>query len=455
MWTRLSQAFRRVRRSDLELQGLLPAEVIDQAIKAAGYVDHARVYTAVTTMLTFLGQVLRADRSCQQAVSGLIVQRVAADQPACSADTAAYCKARQRLPEAAFWDVQRQTGRIVEEQAAPQSHWHGRRVRVVDGSTLKIEETAENCAVYPLQAGLQPGTSFPLVRILVVFSLAVGTVLEAAIRPYQGKGTGETGMLRSLMGSPALAAGDVLLGDRYFAGFWDIAFWQGRGLDIVTRLPKSRHVDFRQGQRRGPEERLITWRKTERPDWLMPAEAQQFPDTLTLRAVRVRVSQPGFRTRVLIVITTLLDPVAYPASSLAELYRRRWQAELNLRSLKTHLGLEQLRTKHPETVRKEFAMHLTAYNCVRRVGAEAAHTAEVAPWSISFKGALQALNEFLPRLHHTPLDLWMEHLLHTAQQLRVDRRDRVEPYATKQRPKEYPVLKEPRSRYKSRMRSRG
>jgi hypothetical protein len=454
MWSRLSQAFRRVRRSDLELQGLLPAEVIEQALRAAGYVEHARVYTAVTTMLTFLGQLLRADRSCQQAVSGLIAQRVAANQTACSADTAAYCKARQRLPEAVFWDLQQQTGRIVEEQAPPEAHWCGRRVRVVDGSTLKIEDTAENRAEYPLQAGLQPGTSYPLVRILVVFSLAVGTVLEAAIRPYQGKGTGETGMLRSLAGSPALAAGDVLLGDRYFAGFWDIACWQRQGLDLVTRLPKSRVVDFRTGQRLGPDDRLITWPKTARPDWLTPAEARLFPDTLILRAVRVRVAQPGFRTRVLIVLTTLLDPVAYPASAVAELYRRRWQAELNLRSLKTHLGMEQLRTKHPETVRKEFAMHLTAYNCVRRLGAEAAHAAQVPAWSISFKGALQALNEFLPRLHHTPLSLWMRHLLWTAQQLRVDRRDRVEPYATKQRPKEYPVLREPRSRYKSRVRVR-
>lgn len=454
MWTRLNQAFRRVRRTDLELAGLLPPEEIERAVQAAGYVEHARVYTAVTTMLSFLAQVLRADRSCQQAVSGLIAQRVAADQSACSADTGGYCKARQRLPEAAFWDLQQQTGRLVEELAPPETLWHNRRVRVVDGSTLKIQDTPANRAEYPLQATQQPGTSYPLVRILVVFSLAVGTALEAAIRPYQGKGTGETGMLRSMTGSPALAAGDVLLGDRYFAGFYDIAYWQAQGLDIVTRLPKSRTVDFRKGVRLGREDALITWRKTGRPDWVTRAEARQYPETITLRAVRVWVRQAGFRTRVLIVITTLLDPVAYPASELAELYRRRWQAELNLRSLKTHMAMEHLRNKFPETVRKEFAMHLIAYNCVRRVGAEAAGAAEVAAWSISFKGAQQALNEFLPRLHHAKLDEWLHHLVHTAAQVRVDRRDRIEPWATKQRPKEYPVLQEPRSRYKSRMQRR-
>ncbi len=292
-------------------------------------------------------------------------------------------------------------------------------------------------------------------RILVVFSLAVGTVLEAAIRPCQGKGNGETGMLRDLADSPLLGAGDVLLADRYFAGYYDIAFWHARGLDVVTRLPVSRQVDFRKGQRLGKDDVLITWRRTFRPDWLTREEAAAVPDTLTLRAVRVQVRRPGFRTKVVIVLTTLLDPQAYPARQIAELYRRRWQAELNLRSLKTHMGMEQLRTKHPETIRKEFAMHLIAYNGVRRLGALAAREAGVQAWSISFKGALQTLNEFLPRLHHTGYEPWLHHLLHTAEQIRVDRRDRVEPYATKQRPKEYPFLNEPRACYKNRVSARG
>ena len=187
------------------------------------------------------------------------------------------------------------------------------------GGLGEIAETAANCAEYPLQATQRPGTSYPVVRILVLFSLAVGTVLEGAIRPYQGKGTGETGMLRSLAGSPALSAGDVLLGDRYFAGYWDIAFWLRRGVDVITRLPASRTVDFRRGVRQGPDDVLITWNKTARPDWLTPEEARQYPDTLTLRAVRVRVAQRGFRTRLVIVLTTLLDPVAYPAAELAEI----------------------------------------------------------------------------------------------------------------------------------------
>lgn len=448
---RWSVLFWQIRRGQLDWEAVLPAKEIQQTAQAAGYVERSRVYTAVITMLTFLGQLLRPDRSCQQAVNGLIAQRTAADQPVCSADTGGYVKARQRLPEAMFWELQRQTGRDVEDQAPREALWCGRRVRVVDGSTLKIPETPANCREYPLQAGQTAGTSYPVVRILVVFSLAVGTVLEAALRPYQGKGTGETGMLRELAGSPMLSAGDVLLGDRYFAGFYDIAYWQTRGVDVVTRLPMSRSVDFRQGRRLGHDDCLITWDKTARPDWLTREQAAATPDTLTLRALRVRVMRPGFRTRVVIVITTLLDHRAYPAAELTELYRRRWQAELNLRSLKTHMEMQQLSTHSPAMIRKEFAMYLIAYNCVRRLAATAAQSANVAAWCISFKGALQTLNEFLPRLRHTCYDHWLHHLIHTTQQLRVDRRDRVEPYATKVRPKEYPPLNEPRARYKNRI----
>lgn len=451
---RWSAAFRQIRRGELDGAALLSADEIRQSALAAGYVEQSSVYTAVVTLLTFLGQLLRPDRSCQQAVNGLIAQQTAADQPVCSADTGGYVRARQRLPEAMFWELQRRTGREVEDQAPQDARWCGRRVRVVDGSTLKIPETPANCDQYPLQAGQAAGASYPVVRVLVVFSLAVGTVLEAALRPYQGKGTGETGMLRELAGSPMLSQGDILLGDRYFAGYYDIAYWLARGVDVVSRLPKSRSVDFRKVTRLGRDDGLINWDKTQRPDWLSRDQADAMPEVLTLRAVRVRITRRGFRTRVVIVITTLLDPEIYPAAQLRELYRRRWQAELNLRSLKTHMQMEQLRTKSPDMIRKEFAMHLIAYNCVRRLAAEAAQSAGVAAWCISFKGALQTLNEFLPRMRHTPFDNWLHHLIDTPAQLRVDRRDRFEPYATKQRPKEYPCLNEPRSRYKNRMKAR-
>ncbi len=183
----LAETFSQVRRGEWELAGLLPTTQIDAALHDAGYVERGRVYTGVATVLAFLGQALGADRSCRQAVGSLCAQRAASRQAACSADTGAIASARQRLPEAAFWQWLRQTGRCVEEQAGREALWRGRRVRVVDGSTEKIAETAANCAEYPRQRGQRPGASYPVVRVLVVFSLAVGTVLEAADAALSGQ----------------------------------------------------------------------------------------------------------------------------------------------------------------------------------------------------------------------------------------------------------------------------
>jgi hypothetical protein len=261
-------------------------------------------------------------------------------------------------------------------------------------------------------------------------------------------------MLRDL--ADVFHRGDVLLGDRYFSGFWDLAWWLHRKVDVVTRMNASRTSDFRRGRRLGKNDHLITWRRTARPEWLTRAQAAELAGQLVLREIRVEVKIPGFRTKSVLVLTTLLDPLAYPAAKLAELYRRRWQAELNLRSFKTDMQMEQLRTKHPETVRKEFAMHLLAYNCVRRVALEAARDSGRPPWQISFKGTLQSLLEFLTRFHQAPsLVGWVDELLATAGQLHVGHRpDRIEPYAVKRRQKDYPRLNEPRQKYKRRLRPR-
>jgi hypothetical protein len=381
-----------------------------------------------------------------------LVARQVVQGKQCSADTGAYCKARQRIPEAVYQQLMQQSGQALEDRAQADDRWCGRRVRVVDGSTLLIADTKANRCEYPLQQGLEPGCHFPVVRILVIFSLAVGSVLDAALRPYQGKGTGETGMLRDL--ADVFHRGDVLLGDRYFSGFWDLAWWLHRKVDVVTRMNASRTSDFRRGRRLGKNDHLITWRRTARPEWLTRAQAAELAGQLVLREIRVEVKIPGFRTKSVLVLTTLLDPLAYPAAKLAELYRRRWQAELNLRSFKTDMQMEQLRTKHPETVRKEFAMHLLAYNCVRRVALEAARDSGRPPWQISFKGTLQTLSNFLPLLASCmPPDAGCVALIEGVAAHRVGNRpDRYEPRRIKRRPKSHKLMQMSRNEYKRRMR---
>jgi len=450
MRTGFLDALRQVRRGDFELHALLPADDITAALTETGYRDRGRLYTAVGTVINFLGQVLRADRSCQRAVHAISAQRVASGQRPGSADTGGYCKARQRLPEDCCQRLMRQSGKKLEALAPDAWRWQGRRVRIADGSTLKIADTARNRAAYPLQRGLVAGTSFPIVRILVLFSLAVGGVLDGVLSPYQGKGTGETAMLRTL--ADHFEPDDVLLGDRYFSGFWDMAWWQQRGVDVVSRLSNGRRCDFRRGRRLGPDDHIVEWKRTAQPDWLSADAAADYPARLEIREVRVRVAVPGFRVKHVIVVTTLLDAERYPAAALADLYRRRWQAELHLRSLKTQMRMEHLVTKSPDMIRKEFAMHLLAYNCVRRVMVEAAVQAGIEPWQISFKGAWQSLTEFLTRLHGCPdVLVWLTALLERVAQQEVGHRpDRHEPYRIKRRPKDFPFLKQPRMKYKNR-----
>jgi hypothetical protein len=444
-------AVRAARRDEqLYFAALLPEERILDAFGAARALWQGWVYTPAVTVWVFLSQCLSIDHSCRDAVARLVAWRVACGQRPCSAETGAYCTARSHLPEEACRRLVGHTGQELENEAPAEWLWHGRRVRVVDGSTVTMTDTPKNQAEYPQLKSQKPGCGFPIARVVVVFSLAVGTVLEAAIGKYEGKQTGENSMFRTLEG--CLAEGDVALADRYFSGWFDLVLLQQRGVDAVVRKHQLRATDFRRGQRLGKDDQLVRWSKPARPKWMGREQYASLPDELVLREVRVRVKQKGFRTKSLVVVTTLTDASAYPAVEIAELYRRRWQAELNLRSLKVVLQMDHLRCKTPQRVRNEFYMHLAAYNLIRRAMALAALQSGVCPWQVSFKGALQTLNNFLPLLACQPsVDAWCHALARAIATHNVaNRPDRYEPRLTKRRPKKYKHLREPRATYKRR-----
>lgn len=444
-------AVRAARRDgQLYFAGLISEERIRDAFGKASAVWQGWLYTPAVTVWVFLSQCLNMDHSCRDAVARFIAWRVARGQRPCSADTGAYCTARSHLPEEVCRELVRQTGRELEDAAPGEWLWHGRRVRVIDGSTVTMADTPHNQAEYPQPKSQKRGCGFPIARVVVVFSLAVGTVLEAAIGKYEGKLTGENSMFRTL--HDCLADGDVVLADRYFSGWFDIALVKGRGVDVVVRKHQLRATDFRTGQRLGKDDHLVSWSKPARPSWMTREEYQSLPDVLVLREVRVRVTQKGFRTRSLVVVTTLTDADVYPSVDIAELYRCRWQAELNLRSIKIVLQMDHLRCKKPHRVRNELYMHLLAYNLIRQVMAMAAFPSGVCPWQISFKGALQTLNNLLPLLDgRTPIDAWCEALFKAIATHEVgDRPDRYEPRLKKRRPKQYKHLRHPRDYYKRR-----
>jgi hypothetical protein len=437
---------------------VLPAERIERALREEGVAWRDCVFTPLLTLWAFLSQVISADGSCRAAVARVLAWLVSQDEQPCSPNTDPYCKARQRLPESLFVRLLRETGQALHRQVPAEWLWKGRRVKVADGSSVSMPDTAANQKEYPQPPSQKPGLGFPVARIVVVFCLACGSVLEAALAPYLGKRTGENALLRGL--EHGLEPDDVLLADRYFSGYFDIAWWQAREVDVVTRLHQRRRCDLRRGLRLGANDHLVMWSKpTQRPKWMDRATYESMPEELCVRLVRVHIRQRGFRTRQVVVVTTLLDAEEYSARDLAELYRARWHAELDLRSLKVTLNMDVLRCKTPAMVRKEVWAHLLAYNLIRAVMARASVEYDTAPRALSFKGTLQTMTAFAERLQDargekvTELYEWL--LLAIAHHIVGDRPDRVEPRARKRRPKGYRLLTQPRPLARRQLRQTG
>jgi hypothetical protein len=406
-----------------------------------------RVYTPCVTLWAFLSQVLHPDQSCNAAVARLLAYRTAQGQSSCSADCSSYCQARQRLPEALIQRLVRQTGAEIQQQAP--AHWQarGRRVKVIDGTTASMPDTPRNSAAFGKPRNQRGAAGFPLVRIVVVFCLATASVLEVAIGPYGGKKSGELTLFRSMQ--DPFDPGDILLGDRLFCTYADMARLKSRGVDVVFRLNAQRRADFRRGRRLGPDDHVVSWRKpTSCPEWLSAAEFAALPAELSLREVHVRVTTPGYRVKTVIVVTTLTDPVEFSRDDVAALFRQRWHVELDLRSIKAVMNMDVLRCLTPSMVRKEICMHLLAYNLLRSVLCAAAYENDLPVRSLSFKGAEQLFQAFYQALVCTPakdLDGLCTILLRATTQHRVGNRpDRYEPRKRKRAAKPYPRLKLPR-----------
>jgi len=427
---------------DLPFTDVLSESAVAQALKALDVVWLDRIYSPLVTLWVFLGQVLSQDHSCCAAVARLIAHRVSRGERPCSAETGAYCQARKRLPEEFYAEVARNAGQSLDNTAKKEWLWKGRRVLTYDGSTVSMPDTAENQQAYPQPPQQRLGVGFPLARIAAFFSLSCGAVLELAVCSYSGKGHSELGMLRRLW--DILHAGDIFLADRYMCAWHEIYLLQQRGIDTVTRVHQCRRVDFRCGKRLAKGDHIVEWCRPGRIRSIDWQTLQLLPERLTIRETRVRIQQPGFRCRSMIVVSTLFDAEAVTANDLAELYRARWNAELDLRSLKQTMQMDILRCKTPELVRKEIWTHILAYNLIRTIIAQAATKHSIEPITISFKGAIQTLEAFQPlfaiqgeRDGAHRRNLYQQFLQAVATHRVADRPDRFEPRLRKRRPKKY------------------
>ncbi|MBA4104823.1 MAG: IS4 family transposase [Pirellula sp.] len=434
---------------DLPFTDVLSDEVIAQALTATGVVCLDRIYSPLVTLWVFLGQVLSADHSCRAAVARLIAHRLSRKQRPCSATTGAYCQARKRLPEQFFSAVACLVGRALEAKLDSRWLWKDRRVYMFDGTTVSMPDTPENQAAYPQVYNQKPGIGFPIARVGVITSLACGTVLNLGFCKYAGKGQGEVSLLRRLW--DVLQRGDVLLADSLLSNWTGIVLLQERGVDLVSRLNKAhRKADFRRGVRLGEDDHIVRWRK---PTSIRSVDRQTYhtlPEYVTIREARFRIEQLGFRTKAIVVVTTLLDPVETTKEDLAAFYRARWNNELDLRSIMSTMKMDILRCKTPELVHKEVWTHILAYNLIRTIMAQTAAKSGLQPRGISFKGTLQTLEAFQPLIDFQRRDVALrdalyQQLLDAVALHRVaDRPDRFEPRKRKRPPVKFDQMMKPR-----------
>jgi len=457
---RMARQVRRVRQcrrqvvqeQDVCFTKLLPQEQVEAALERHQVRYRERLYTPLVTIWTFLYQVLSSDQSCRAAVARRLAFLCVGKKEVGSAKTGPYCKARERLPEKLLADLARHSGAELQREVPAPPLLGGRPIKIVDGTTLSMPDTPANQKAYPQQAAQKPGLGFPILRLVGLISLSGGAVLDVAMAPYHGKRTGETALLRQVLGS--LRTGDILLADALFSHYWTIALLLEQGVDYLGRLEGLRRVDFRRGERLGRYDHIVFWSKPHRPAWMSRQLYDRLPETLRIRETQVEVTQKGFRCRHLRLVTTLRDAPVYPRPELAMAFRCRWHAELDLRSIKHVMQMDVLRCKSPAMVRKEIWMHLLAYNLIRQLMAQAAATVGVSPRDLSFKGTLQTLVAFAAAGWSCPerkKDLYAAVLRAVATHRVNDRPDRVEPRAVKRRPKKQVYLTEPRAVAKARL----
>jgi hypothetical protein len=395
-----------------------------------------RLYPPTVTLSMFLKQVLQTDSSCQRAVDEWAAQCAAEGLRVQSIRTGGYCQARQRLPLPMLIGLTQQSGRLLSGKAAAGWLWRNRVVKLADGTSFSMPDTPQNQARFPHPRSQRPGVGFPLARMVGVTCLATGVVLGAQIGPHTGAGNSELDLFRRLIGT--FSAQDVALADALYCNYFLIAMLQARGVDVLFEQNGARITDFRRGQWLGKHDHVVSWPKPRaRPAWMSRAQYEAFPQTLTVREVKVGTQ---------VLVTTLLDAREVHKSELSALYARRWQVELDIRNIKTTLGMDVLRCLSPQMIEKELWVHLLAYNLIRLLMAQAAHHAGVQPRQLSFKHTVQLWTAW--RCAHE------ENFFLLIAQLRVGNRPgRIEPRARKRRPKHFPALQVPRARARLQIRA--
>ena len=429
------------------LEGIFPLYLLSQGEEGTN--SRERIFSLLLTFECFLWQILKPNTACREVVRQVQALFRLKHRGPVDEGTSAYCQARQRLPKERLERILAATATTAEKRAGSGGRLAGRRVKVVDGSSTQLPDTAQNQHRYPQPTEQKPGRGFPVLKFLLLFSLNSGSVLNAIMGSLHNH---DLRLLRQLQG--VLKKGDILLGDRAYDEYPTLATWPREGVDVVARLHQKRKVDFRQARRLAKNDGLFVWTKGYQQSDVLSLQAwAQLPPQITVRIIRFTAAIRGHRSRRITLVTSRLHPVLYPAEQLIALYARRWRLELCLRDLKTSMGMEQLRCQSPDMAEKELLTYLIGHNLIRCIMAEtvARHQADLE--RVSFRGTVDAARQYSAailqaRSSKMRIQLWGDLLLNLVRDRVPYRPNRSEPRAVKRRPKPFPLLTQPRRQYK-------
>lgn len=443
---------RQVTLSELELffAAIFPFHLLAQADD--GLNSRERVFTIRRTFWLFLSQVLTPHTSCRAIVRQVQATLGLHSEKQIESANNAYIQARARLPFERLLQALGFSAATADRRCARNAAGFlaGRPIKVVDTTSTQLPDTTANQLRYPQPAGQKRGCGFPVMKVMALFSLASGAILHVV---HENLHWHDSRLFRRLW--QFLRPGDILLGDRAFSDYTSLAELSLRKVDLIARLHTGRKADFRKPHKRlGRWDALFEWAKPlVRPKYMTAKQWKRVPQQVLVRVLRLRIDEPGFRTRNIRLVTTLTDHRQFPAEALHATYRRRWRLELCFRDLKTTMGMERLSCQSPAMARKELYMYLIAHNLIRCLMAEAAGIHEVELERVSFKGSVDATREFSHALARAGSRkkrrrLEDELLRILATDLVPERPNRREPRATKHRPKPHPLLNCPRHKYK-------
>lgn len=423
--------------NSLEFYDLLNGPELSGTFKPFVSKHRNRIYPTPIVLSMFMSQVLTKDSSCQKAVDDFNIKRMAAGLPEIGSSTAAYCKARKGLSLDLIASLNEAVSKQICDHVPSQWKLKGRNSRLVDGTTMLMPDTEENQMGFPQQPVQKEGLGFPICRMVIITCLETGALINSSMSSYLGKQTGETSLLRNIMNS--LDKGDILLGDAIYSSYFDLLQLLERGIDYLFEQngPRQRNVNFSLGKKLGGKDHIIKIEKPRiKPEWMAQEAFNSAPKFLMIRE---------FKAGGKVLITSMLDAKEMPKKMLGDHYKKRWSIELDIRNVKTTMGMEMLSCKTPNMVIKEVCVYLLAYNIIRLLMMQSALISDILPREISFKHCIHLWLAWCQQVSLNGIEKNTEIFILMAQRKVGNRPGRVEPRAIKRRPKAYSLLMRPRA----------